>query len=253
MPPIDVADDLRRRIIAGEFEPDGLLPTVPQLTDEYGVGRGTIDRALRELRSQGLITTRQGKRSLVRRRRRVLRNLDEELRLEFQRALDGNMSEGVFEAMTGADDVQVATTYASVKADEAVAEHLDVEVGAPVLERTFRHTVGGEPFQIARSYLPAATAVRANLFDPSLEVPGTGTLLQLHRAGITIEDARFTIEARMPSVDEAFQMAMEPGTPVVEVWRVLNAGGRPVETLRSVINSDKVGHYLDVDLKGIKP
>ncbi|MEY9870687.1 DNA-binding transcriptional regulator YhcF (GntR family) [Streptacidiphilus sp. MAP12-33] len=50
------------------FEAGEKLPSGPQLAKHYGVARGTIDRALELLRSEGLIVTRQGSGSFVRER-----------------------------------------------------------------------------------------------------------------------------------------------------------------------------------------
>jgi DNA-binding transcriptional regulator YhcF (GntR family) len=50
------------------FEAGEKLPSGPQLAKHYGVARGTIDRALEMLRSEGLIVTRQGSGSFVRER-----------------------------------------------------------------------------------------------------------------------------------------------------------------------------------------
>lgn len=49
---------LRRRIESGEF-PD-LLPSERTLTEEYGVSKGTVRKALAELRAEGLIRTDKG-------------------------------------------------------------------------------------------------------------------------------------------------------------------------------------------------
>jgi GntR family transcriptional regulator len=49
---------LRQRIEAGEF-PD-LLPSERTLTEEYGVSKGTIRKALAELRMEGVIRTDKG-------------------------------------------------------------------------------------------------------------------------------------------------------------------------------------------------
>lgn len=49
---------LRQRIEAGEF-PD-LLPSERTLTEEYGVSKGTIRKALAQLRAEGLIKTDKG-------------------------------------------------------------------------------------------------------------------------------------------------------------------------------------------------
>jgi GntR family transcriptional regulator len=49
---------LRARIVAGEF-PD-LLPSERSLMQEYGVSKGTIRKALAQLRMEGLIQTDKG-------------------------------------------------------------------------------------------------------------------------------------------------------------------------------------------------
>lgn len=55
-----VADDLRRRILRGEYQPGARLPSEPDLGHEYGVGRTTVRRAVASLRSEGLIIVRHG-------------------------------------------------------------------------------------------------------------------------------------------------------------------------------------------------
>ncbi|MEU8035731.1 winged helix-turn-helix domain-containing protein [Streptosporangium sp. NPDC049078] len=53
-----IADDLTRRIDAGDIPPGGLL-SENGLMQEYGVARATVRRALSELRNRKLIFTRQ--------------------------------------------------------------------------------------------------------------------------------------------------------------------------------------------------
>lgn len=55
-----IAAALREKIEAGELLPGEQLPTVPTLTEEYGVTRNTVLRALRVLRDEGLIEVQQG-------------------------------------------------------------------------------------------------------------------------------------------------------------------------------------------------
>lgn len=55
-----VADDLRARIASGELPPGAKLPPYLALADEYGVGKGTVVRALEQLRSAGLIESGTG-------------------------------------------------------------------------------------------------------------------------------------------------------------------------------------------------
>jgi GntR family transcriptional regulator len=56
----EIADDLRRRLEAGEFAAARLLPSEAGLGGAYGASRVTIRRALEVLRDEGLVTARQG-------------------------------------------------------------------------------------------------------------------------------------------------------------------------------------------------
>jgi DNA-binding transcriptional MocR family regulator len=61
-----VANDLRRKIHSGELIPGAELPSEKYLAGEYQVGRDTIRDALQDLRAEGLIVSRRGYRTLVR-------------------------------------------------------------------------------------------------------------------------------------------------------------------------------------------
>lgn len=51
---------LRARILTGEYEPGGQLPSQAALSEEFGVARMTIQQALRILEDDGLVSSRQG-------------------------------------------------------------------------------------------------------------------------------------------------------------------------------------------------
>jgi GntR family transcriptional regulator len=55
-----IADELRRRVEAGEFAAGRLLPSESALSTEYGASRITVRRALELLRDEGLVDARQG-------------------------------------------------------------------------------------------------------------------------------------------------------------------------------------------------
>ncbi len=61
-----VADDLRRKIRAGEYAPGTRMPSVRQLATGYGLSPQTIQNALRELRHDGLVVAQQGRAFFVR-------------------------------------------------------------------------------------------------------------------------------------------------------------------------------------------
>lgn len=56
----EIADELRRRVTAGEFAGGRLLPSEAQLAEAFAASRVTVRRALEELHDEGLIDSRQG-------------------------------------------------------------------------------------------------------------------------------------------------------------------------------------------------
>ncbi|WP_329300423.1 winged helix-turn-helix domain-containing protein [Streptomyces sp. NBC_00659] len=54
--PQEIADVLRKRIRTGELKAGDRLPTQAELADEFGVERGTVRLALRELQEGGLLS-----------------------------------------------------------------------------------------------------------------------------------------------------------------------------------------------------
>lgn len=57
-----VADNLRDRILSGEFEDGSDLPKQEELFDDFGVSMPSIREAMRILETEGLITVRRGNR-----------------------------------------------------------------------------------------------------------------------------------------------------------------------------------------------
>jgi DNA-binding GntR family transcriptional regulator len=52
-----VAADLRRRIVAGEWQVDEALPSTAALAQHYDVSQATVTRVLRMLAGEGLVRT----------------------------------------------------------------------------------------------------------------------------------------------------------------------------------------------------
>jgi DNA-binding transcriptional regulator YhcF (GntR family) len=63
-----VANDLRAAILTRKFAPGEKLPSGPELAKHYGVARMTVQQAIRRLREDGLVVSRQGSGVFVRAR-----------------------------------------------------------------------------------------------------------------------------------------------------------------------------------------
>jgi GntR family transcriptional regulator of arabinose operon len=57
---LQIQSRLKKGIDSGEYQPGTQLPTEKQIMHEFGVSRGTVIRAIRELQSQGILWRKRG-------------------------------------------------------------------------------------------------------------------------------------------------------------------------------------------------
>ncbi|MGV9883313.1 GntR family transcriptional regulator [Streptomyces sp. NPDC003006] len=60
-----IVQDVRDKVRSGRLPAGEKLPSTRELAEEYGVAPGTVQRALAELRSAGLIYSHQGRGSFI--------------------------------------------------------------------------------------------------------------------------------------------------------------------------------------------
>jgi len=56
-PYLQLVEILTERIERGDWQPNRPIPSEHQLTQEFGIARGTVRRAVRTLRDRGLVFT----------------------------------------------------------------------------------------------------------------------------------------------------------------------------------------------------
>ncbi len=109
-----VADRLAVAIRKGDFAPGEMLPTERELGERFGVSRNVVREAVNELRTRGLVSTRQGSGSVVsddihKPVRRVMEDLltgrdgAEGKLIELRRTLEVHIAELAAERATEAD------------------------------------------------------------------------------------------------------------------------------------------------------
>jgi GntR family transcriptional regulator len=64
-PYLQIADDLRRQIKSGRYQPGDRLPSLPTMTATYGSAAETVRRALGKLREEGLVATQSTRGTFV--------------------------------------------------------------------------------------------------------------------------------------------------------------------------------------------
>ncbi|HEY3504191.1 MAG TPA: GntR family transcriptional regulator [Actinocatenispora sp.] len=225
-----IADDLLARIRSGEFRPGDRLPAASKLLATYGVSKTTVAAALDVLRASGLVVTRQGSGAYVRETSEVRRSSPE--RLSRDRWGRGrSIQDADAPGRTRVVDIVVALAAAP----DWVAAALGVDTGADVLARSRRFLVDERPMQLATSWYPVdvVAGTRIMLTDTG---PG-GAYQRLTELGHA--PTRFTeqVRTRMPVADEARDLALPAGTPILEVTRhAYTEAGRCVESTRMVLD-----------------
>ncbi len=121
-------------------------------------------------------------------------------------------------------------------APQWVAEALGLEPGAAVCVRSRRFVLDGKPVQLSTSYLPAEL-VAGSAITRADSGPG-GTYARLAELGHKPVRFREEIRTRMPTAEEAEQLELPSGTPVVHICRTACAGGgRAVEVCEMTLDS----------------
>lgn len=247
-----VADELRRRILAGAIPPGQLLPSETALIDEFGVSRGTIREALALLRAEGLVVTEHGRGTYARPVLPVRRLGSDRYRREIDQLDSTRPPETSFTRDQGIDwpAYQLDKQFREVPASAAVAELFDIEPGTMLLERQFLFRAHGVPQQMSTSCYPLDLVAGTPVADPANEPWPGGNIAQLHSLGITVTNIRERVRARMPVADEIDALRIPSGVPVITITRQTYAEGRVVEVaVDIVLPADRTELEYDIDLR----
>lgn len=206
---------IQQRIEGGEYPPGSLLPSEHQLSDEFGIARPTVVRALRVLRQEGWIDTQQGKGSFVRGRPALAGEHGER---RGQAELDRD------ESHEPGDLIGAGTTAAPAR----IAGLLDVAEGTDLVYRRRLVRQDGEASELLTWWLPAAVAEGTGLDGPGPVRGGLRTLLARAK-GIRVDHVIEHVVARHPAPQEAKLLGIARTAPMLALYiAAREATGRPV-------------------------
>jgi GntR family transcriptional regulator len=233
----ELAAILRHAIQRGDYAPDTTLPKQDELADEYDVNVNTVRKAVGVLEAEGLVTP-------IRRRGTVVRARPPMKRLGKDRYAKSKWKYGDTVAFvadreaSGRDwkPTDQTQTVAKIEADREVAEALGVMVGSPVYERARLVKDAGQPTHVLTSYYRPADVEGTPIVDPTPGPAGRGGgFLVLTLQGLEPDTMTETFYARMPTPDEAEQLELPAGEPVMVLQRrTYTEDGRVVEFARGV-------------------
>ena len=244
-----IAADLRRRIRSGELAPGDRLPGEDDLAGRYSVARGTMRKALGLLRSEGLITTFQGRRgSIVNDPRKAPQRFEASTvharsRREATPDRDAFQSALTEAGRTGHMDISVDR----VAPPEEIRARLGLDEGEDAIVRRRVQHVDGRPSAIADSWYRAEFVEGTDIASPDDVLRGTNRVLD--EIGHGLVRSRHEIRGRMPTPVEAQVLQIAGGVPVLEaIHTEIDASGTPVEVYALVLPTDRHVLVCDVDL-----
>ena len=239
-----VADALRERITRGELEPGAQLPSFSQLVAEYGVAVTTAQRAIRTLKSEGLVEGQAGKGNYVRRERKIVT-----LSASYVKPDEGGKwtSWRAAAREQGMEGTQVVNAVESIEPPDQVADALRIPEGGRAVVRRRTMLLNGKAVQLADTYFPPEIAEGTALAQPA-KIPG-GAAALLDDLGYTTAECDEFVSARMPTAKEGEVLDIDEGVPVIEIFRVTKAANdTPVQCEIFVMVADR--HRLKYSLPG---
>ena len=207
---------IRGRIASGEWKPGDPVPSEAALMRQFGVSRMTVNRGLRELAGEGLVTRVQGSGTRVAQLHRIssrlqIRDIHEEV------------------AERGHVHTTRVLLAASEKAGAALAQSLGLRTGGAVFHTLLVHLENGVAIQYEDRYVNPAAAPDYLKTDFTLVSP---TLHLLQHAPLT--EASYSIEACLPTAEEAKQLGIRRTEPCLAMMRRTVSGAHVASVARLV-------------------
>ena len=207
---------LKSELERGRWRPGELMPSEAQLVQQFGVSRMTVNRALREMQSEGLVDRVQGVGTFAAQLHRVsstltIRNLQEEIEAR------GHLHHAVVHVKR------------KESAQAALAQQLGLHTGAPVFHTLIVHFDNNVPLQCEDRYVNPAAAPDYLKVDFTTTTP-THYLLEV----APLWEAQYTIEASAPTEQEARLLGIARTDPCLVIVRRTVSRGVPITLARLV-------------------
>jgi GntR family transcriptional regulator len=243
-----IAEELRRRIEAGELTPGARLPSERDLARQYGTARNTAREAIRLLGDAGLVTVEHGRGVFVRREAPLIRLGSDRYAHKYRESgLSPFLLECAKQGKIGRFEV---LSIKRVEPSAEVAGILGVPAGEQsVLERENVFYADADPVHRVTTYISWHIAEGTGLLEPEVDHPyGIHGVLEDRGHVMTRQQER--VNARMPKADEARHLQLQPGVPVLEVLHTsIDQHGTAYELTRFVMRADLTGLFYDTPVE----
>ncbi len=230
-----ITDDLRRQITNGMLGPGALLPSEPELAQQYGVSRQTARTALQALEREGLVVVRPRRGRVVRSNQRLRWHLSEFELPDHTVLTTSDAWETDIESQ-GHDPTRQDLEVERISPPDSIATRLNLNPRTDicVVRRHVRY-IDGKPAIISDDYFDERIVRGTELAEPE-DTKRENILAEEGYEQVYDIDEIIT---RMPTPAEVARLSISTGTPVAEHIRTgYTAENRPVRVMISIIPGD---------------
>ncbi|GAB2735505.1 GntR family transcriptional regulator [Salinifilum aidingensis] len=207
------------------------IPTERSLASRFDVSRTTVRQALAELTVEGRLLRVQGKGTFVA-TPKVAQRLQLSSYTEDMRAQGRQPASKLLEVL-------------ELPAEAELARLLDTDPRSQVLRLRRLRLADGEPMAIETTHLPLPRF--PGIAEP-LEQGASLYQVLRERYAVSFGHAEETIETALSSPEEAEMLGSDVGLPMLLLSRhSFDAGGRPVEWVRSIYRGDRYKFVTRID------
>lgn len=220
---------LKGQITDGIYGKDARLPSEQDLTERFGVSRITAKRAMDELAADGLV---------VRERARGTRVIYQPPSAPIPSSVEGLLENLI--AM-GLETTARLLEFEYLRASEAIAQALELEVGREVQRAVRVRYLDDTPFSHLTTYVPAGIGRQYN----AEELSSLSLLSLLERCGVKVESAEQTISATLADSGIAQHLGVDVGSALMKITRVVrDQTGAPVEFITALYRPDRYQYRM---------
>lgn len=208
-----VKNYLKEGLASGRWPAGALMPSEAELVAQFGLSRMTVNRAIKELQTEGLIDRSQGKGTFAAPLHRVASRLT-------IRDLHEEIESG------GHHHHATVHLCRQEQASAALAERLGLHPGDAVFHTMIVHHRDGHPLQCEDRYVNPACAPDYLGVDFTRTTP-TAYLLQV----APLWQAQYSIEAGKATAQEADLLQIDAAAPCLIVVRRTVSGRQPGQAI----------------------
>jgi len=207
---------IKQQITSGAWRPGDAVPSESALQQQFGVSRMTVNRAVKELAVEGVVSRVKGSGTVVAQLHRISSSL------EIRDIHDDILVRGHTHSTR-------VVMLEQVRADAKLAQVFRLRCGAKLFHSVLVHFEDGVAIQMEDRYVNPSSAPHYLQADFALTTP---TRYLLEHAPLT--EASFTIEATLASPDEVNWMCINRGEPCLVMTRSTISGPHVASLARLV-------------------